>query len=242
MEPEELLLELAREVSVCQKCPLSQTRLKAVPGEGAVGARLMFVGEGPGENEDREGRPFIGAAGKFLNQLLRSAGIERRDVFITNIVKCRPPQNRVPASDEVAACRDYLDAQIAIVQPKIICPLGGPSLNRLLGSQWKISKVRAQVFRKSGIIYIPLLHPAAALHREELRPTLEADILRLKELINRDIREDEITDLPSDSPCAAEAQGKAEGKSAAPQGGRKKDEPQAEAQTLSLLQLLESQE
>ena len=228
MEPEELLQELAREISVCEKCPLSQTRLKAVPGEGEVGARLMFVGEGPGENEDRTGRPFIGAAGKFLNELLRAAGIERSDVFITNIVKCRPPQNRAPLVDEVAACRDYLDAQIAIVQPKIICPLGGPSLNRLLGPQWKISKVRAQVFRKSGILYIPLLHPAAALHRSELRPTLEADILKLKELISRDIREDEITDLPSDSLCGegGEASGKAK---------KEKDEPQ----TLSLFSLTE---
>lgn len=233
MEPEELLLELAREVSVCEKCPLSQTRIKAVPGEGSVGARLMFVGEGPGENEDREGRPFIGAAGKFLNQLLRAAGIERRDVFITNIVKCRPPQNRAPLADEVAACRDYLDAQIALVQPKIICPLGGPSLNRLLGPQWKISKVRAQVFRKSGILYIPLLHPAAALHRAELKPTLEADILRLKELINRDIREDEITDLPSDSPCSAA------GDASVQSGGKAKQELKDEVQTLSLFSFTE---
>ena len=187
LEPEGLLHELAREIAVCEKCRLCQTRTKTVPGEGGAGARLMFVGEGPGENEDRTGRPFVGAAGQFLNELLRQAGIDRSDVFITNIVKCRPPQNRVPQADEVLSCRDYLDAQIAIVQPKIICPLGGPSLNRLLGPQWKISKVRAQVFRKSGILYIPLMHPGAAVHQSELRPTLEAGVQKLQQPIRRDL-------------------------------------------------------
>ena len=199
MQPELLLLDLAAEIRTCPKCRLCETRTHAVPGEGDVRARLMFVGEGPGQNEDETGRPFIGAAGKFLNTLLRQAGIEREDVFITNIVKCRPPQNRTPLADEVAACRDYLDAQIALVEPMFICPLGGPALSRLLGPSLKISQARAKVFRKSGILYIPLFHPAAALHRQELRPQLEADIQRLKELIGREIREDEITELASDT-------------------------------------------
>jgi uracil-DNA glycosylase family 4 len=200
MQPDLLLRDLAAEIRTCPKCRLCETRTHAVPGEGDVRARLMFVGEGPGQNEDDTGRPFIGAAGQFLNVLLRKAGIEREDVFITNIVKCRPPQNRVPLADEVAACRDYLDAQIAIIEPKIICPLGGPALSRLLSPSLKISQVRARVFRKSGILYIPLFHPAAALHRKELQSTLEADILKLKELIGREIREDEITDLAPDAP------------------------------------------
>ncbi len=190
-----LLEELADEIRVCPKCRLCETRTHAVPGEGNAHARLMFVGEGPGAREDESGRPFLGPAGAFLSSLLEKAGIAREDIFITNVVKCRPPQNREPLVDEVAACRDYLDAQIAIVQPKIICPLGNPALHRLLGPQFKITQARCKVFRKSGILYIPLFHPAAALHRQQLQPTLEADILKLKELIARDIAESEITDI-----------------------------------------------
>ena len=181
-----LMEELADEIRVCPKCRLCETRTHAVPGEGNAHARLMFVGEGPGAREDESGRPFLGPAGAFLSSLLEKAGIAREDIFITNVVKCRPPQNREPLADEVAACRDYLDAQIAIVQPKIICPLGNPALHRLLGPQFKITQARCKVFRKSGILYIPLFHPAAALHRQQLQPTLEADILKLKELIARD--------------------------------------------------------
>lgn len=195
MNPAQLLEELADEIRVCPKCRLCETRTHAVPGEGSAHARLMFVGEGPGAREDATGRPFLGPAGAFLNSLLEKAGIAREDVFITNVVKCRPPENREPLGGEVAACRDYLDAQIAIVQPKIICPLGNPALHRLLGSHLKITQARCRVFRKSGILYIPLFHPAAALHRQELQPTLQADILKLKELIARDIDESEITDI-----------------------------------------------
>jgi DNA polymerase len=166
-----------------------------VPGEGNENARILFVGEAPGENEDKQGRPFVGAAGKLLNKLLVQAGIERSDVFITNTVKCRPPQNRVPLGDEIEACNDWLMAQIAVIAPKIICTLGSPALKTLLGPTLKISEVRCHVFRKSGILYIPLYHPAAALHRPPLLTTLQNDILHLKELINRGIREDEITDL-----------------------------------------------
>lgn len=190
-----MLEELADEVRTCPKCRLAETRTLAVPGEGSHTARIMFVGEGPGENEDKTGRPFVGAAGKVLNDLLARAQIDRSDVFITNIVKCRPPQNRVPLIDEVEACNDYLMAQIAIIEPKIICPLGGPALQTLLGPNLKITQARCKVFRKNGILFIPLFHPAAALHRKELMDTLQRDIQTLKELINRDIREDEITDL-----------------------------------------------
>ena len=135
MEKARLLEELAAEIKVCPKCRLSETRTHAVPGEGSANARIMFVGEGPGENEDKTGRPFVGQAGKLLNKLLEEAGIEREDVFISNIVKCRPPGNRVPAADEVEACNDYLMAQIAITEPKFICPLGSSSLKTLLGAE-----------------------------------------------------------------------------------------------------------
>lgn len=190
-----LLHELAEEIKVCPKCRLAETRTLAVPGEGSATANLMFVGEGPGEKEDLSGRPFLGAAGQYLNTLLAQAGIERDEVFICNVVKCRPPGNRDPVADEIAACNDYLMAQIAIVEPKIICPLGSPALKTLLSPDLKISKVRCKVFRKNGILYIPLYHPAAALHRQELQTTLQQDFMKLKELLNRDIEEDEITDL-----------------------------------------------
>lgn len=195
MDKIRILDELAAEIRVCPKCRLAETRTKAVPGEGSPTARIMFVGEGPGENEDKQGRPFVGAAGQLLNTLLREAGIDREDVFITNIVKCRPPQNRVPLADEIEACNDYLMAQIAVIEPKIICPLGSPSLKTLLGPDLKITQAHCKVFRKSGILFIPLYHPAAALHRAELMSTLKADIQVLKELINREIGEDEIIDL-----------------------------------------------
>jgi uracil-DNA glycosylase len=190
-----ILDELAIEIRTCPKCRLAETRTNAVPGEGSGTARIMFVGEGPGENEDKTGRPFVGAAGQFLNQLLCQAGIAREDVFITNIVKCRPPMNRVPLEDEVEACSDYLMAQIAVIEPKFVIPLGGAALKTLLGPQLKITQSRCKVFRKSGILYIPLFHPAAALHNSRLVETLQADIQTLKELLARDIRDDEITDL-----------------------------------------------
>jgi DNA polymerase len=197
MDKLQLLTELAAEIKVCPRCRLAETRTLAVPGEGSASARIMFVGEGPGEREDQTGRPFVGQAGQFLNGLLEKAGIGREDVFITNIVKCRPPGNRVPLVDEVEACSDFLMAQIAIIDPVFVVPLGGASLQTLLGKHLKITKVHCQVFRRSGVLYIPLFHPAAALHNPSLVKQLQADIMVLKELINREIREDEITDLPS---------------------------------------------
>ena len=191
----ELLEELANEIRVCPKCRLAQTRINAVPGAGDPSARILFVGEAPGENEDKTGKPFVGQAGKVLTKLLESAGIAREDVFITNTVKCRPPENRVPLADEIEACNDWLNAQIALIEPKIICTLGSPALKTLISPKLKISEVRCKVFRKSGILFIPLYHPAAALHRPPLMETLQNDILVLKDLINREIREDEITDL-----------------------------------------------
>lgn len=190
-----LLQELGEEIKTCPKCRLAQTRTNAVPGEGSPRATLMFVGEGPGENEDKTGKPFVGQAGKFLNSLLERAGIARDEVFITNIVKCRPPENRVPLEDEVVACSDYLMAQIAVVEPKFVIPLGGAALKTLLGKELKITEARCKVFRKSGILYIPLFHPAAALHRSQLVETLQADIMTLRQLLDRELRDDEIIDL-----------------------------------------------
>lgn len=195
MDKLRILHELSDEIKTCPKCRLAETRTLAVPGEGNTQARVMFVGEGPGENEDKTGRPFVGAAGQFLNGLLEKAGIARDEVFITNIVKCRPPNNRVPMDDEVEACSDYLMAQIAVIEPKFVIPLGGSALKTLLGAEFKITQSRCKIFRKSGILYIPLYHPAAALHNSKLVETLQADIVTLRELINRDLRDEEITDL-----------------------------------------------
>ena len=195
MEKLQILEDLANEIRVCPKCRLAETRNNAVPGEGNVNARILFVGEAPGEKEDLQGRPFVGQAGKLLNKLLDRAGIDREDVFITNTVKCRPPGNRDPLPDEIMACNDWLMAQIAVIQPRIICSLGNPALKTLLGPDLKISTARCKVYRKSGILIIPLYHPAAALHRPPLMETLQNDILVLKDLINREIREDEIIDI-----------------------------------------------
>ena len=195
MDKIQILEDLAAEIRVCPKCRLAQTRIHAVPGEGNVHARILFVGEAPGEKEDNQGKPFIGAAGKVLSKLLDSAGISREDIFITNTVKCRPPENRVPLQDEIMACNNWLMAQIAIIGPKIICTLGNPALKTLIRPDLKISTARCKVFRKSGILFIPLYHPSAALHNGGLMKTLQNDMLVLKDLINREIREDEITDI-----------------------------------------------
>jgi uracil-DNA glycosylase family 4 len=225
MDTLSILQELSVEIKTCPKCRLAETRTHAVPGEGSPRASIMFVGEGPGENEDRTGRPFVGQAGKFLDELLQKAGITRDEVFITNIVKCRPPQNRVPLEDEVEACSDYLMAQIAVIEPKFVVPLGGSSLKTLLGPDMKITQARCKVFRKSGILYIPLYHPAAALHNVKLVETLQADILTLKELINRELRDDEIIDL---SPKVKKP------KTEEPSPRREEKKPEPPEQTLSL--------
>jgi len=186
-----VLEQLHAQILECRKCPLWKTRRNAVPGEGRFDAEIMFVGEGPGNQEDKEGRPFVGPAGRFLNYLLEIAGLRREDVFITNVLKCRPPdwrdpeKVRRPTQDEIDACREYLMAQIALIKPKIICLLGDVALKTLLDRSMSISKVHAQAFVKSGIVYVPLYHPAAALHKESLKETLSSDMLKLKEIIDK---------------------------------------------------------
>lgn len=195
MDKLRLLEELADEIRVCPKCRLAQTRTHAVPGEGTVTARIMFVGEGPGEQEDLSGRPFVGRSGQLLTRELENIGIARADVFITNIVKCRPPQNRVPMPDEIEACQDWLMAQIALIEPKFIVPVGGPSLQTLVSKDLRIMKSRGQVFRKDGILFIPVLHPSAALRSPTTMGQFKEDLANLKDYLGREIREDEITDI-----------------------------------------------
>jgi len=178
-----LLETLHQQIRVCTKCPLAQGRANAVPGEGSPQAKVMFVGEGPGAEEDKQARPFVGPAGKLLDELLLHAGLAREDVFITNIVKCRPPGNREPLPEEVAACKPYLISQIALIRPAVICPLGGPALKTLLGKDLQIGKLHAQALRQRGMLYVPLYHPAAALHKGNLRQTLFDDMRALKRML-----------------------------------------------------------
>jgi DNA polymerase len=179
----EELLELHGRIRECTACPLHQTRIQAVPGYGPVTARIMAVGEGPGETEDREGKPFVGAAGQLLTRLLESAGLDRRDIYITNIIKCRPPGNRDPEPEEVEACSHFLDEQIAMLQPQVILVLGRHALVRLLPGAGGISRLHGQRVRRGDRVYVPLYHPAAALYNASLMETLESDMRLVREYL-----------------------------------------------------------
>src|SRR3981081_1082115 len=155
MSSEDILREVAVEVSTCSKCNLCKGRTKAVPGEGNSNARILFIGEGPGFHEDKQGRPFVGPAGQFLDELLGSINLKRSDVFITNVVKCRPPNNRDPLPEEIAACDNYLDRQIAAIQPHVIRTLGRYSMGKFFGSE-KISAIHGRARKKDGYICIAM--------------------------------------------------------------------------------------
>jgi uracil-DNA glycosylase family 4 len=177
------LAVLNSEVETCTKCELQKSRIKAVPGEGPENAAIMFVGEGPGQNEDQQGRPFVGAAGKLLTELLKTIGLDRSEVFITNIVKCRPPNNRAPRRSEVEACSGYLTRQIRLVNPRILCPLGTPAISSLLGEDYSATKSHGKPIRRENMIVLPMYHPAAALYDASLKGTLESDFHILKSLL-----------------------------------------------------------
>lgn len=183
MTAEETLAQLAKEVSVCTKCALHESRKKSVPGDGPANAEIMFIGEGPGFHENEQGHPFVGASGKFLDQLLAQAGVTRADVFIANVVKCRPPDNRDPSTDELAACDAYLEAQIKTINPSIIVTLGRISMGKFF-SGVKISAVHGQMQKVGERYVIPMFHPAAALHQSALKPAILADFAKLPELLN----------------------------------------------------------
>ncbi len=176
------LADLAKEVSICKRCALAQGRTRAVPGEGPEDAAIMFIGEGPGFHEDQQGRPFVGAAGQFLDELLQSIGLKRDEVYITNVVKCRPPGNRDPLPEEIAACQSYLDRQIALIKPKVIVTLGRYSMARVFPNE-KISAVHGKARKAGEIVYVPMFHPAAALHQPALRKTVEEDFAKLSRIL-----------------------------------------------------------
>lgn len=178
----EALVALAAQVKVCSKCPLAGSRTHAVPGEGPASAALMFVGEAPGYHEDRLGRPFVGASGKLLEELLAGIGLHRRQVFITNVVKCRPPENRDPQPLEIEACAPYLDRQIELIRPKIIVTLGRHSMNRFFPGQ-SITRIHGQVRREGEVVYVPMFHPAAALRNPQWMEAMRQDFTRLGALL-----------------------------------------------------------
>jgi len=175
---------LAAEVVRCTRCLLHQGRTKAVPGEGPENADIMFIGEAPGFHEDQQGRPFVGAAGKFLDELLGSINLKRKDVFIANVIKCRPPGNRDPLPEEMEGCKPFLDRQIELIQPKLVVTLGRFSMARAFPKA-RISRIHGQPRKIDGVVYYPMYHPAAALHQPSLRRTVEEDMLRIPELIER---------------------------------------------------------
>lgn len=176
------LTELHKRILVCTDCALSQSRTKAVPGEGPDNAEIMFVGEAPGWHEDQQGRPFVGQAGQLLDELLKSINLKRANVFIANMVKCRPPGNRDPLPGEIQACRKFLDEQLLTIRPKVIITLGRHSLGRFFPGE-TIGKVHGTSKKGNGVIYFAMYHPAAALHQQALRKTLEADILKLPQVL-----------------------------------------------------------
>ncbi|MCY1156511.1 MAG: putative uracil glycosylase superfamily protein [Nitrososphaera sp.] len=179
------LEKIAANVRGCPLCKLSRSRKNAVPGEGQLSAKIMFIGEAPGRSEDEKGRPFVGAAGRILDELLKKAGIERSEVFITNIVKCRPPNNRVPKEDELTACRPYLDRQIALIKPKVICILGRTAYSSLLGGS-SITANRGKIVERAGQKYFLTFHPAAVIYNKGLLSALEADLKKLAVEINKE--------------------------------------------------------
>ena len=191
------LQDLAKSLHNCQRCKLAKLgRSQVVFGVGNPLASIMFVGEAPGANEALKGEPFVGAAGKILNDLLQSADLSRDDIYIANVIKCRPPENRDPELDEVEICKPFLLQQIQLIRPKLVCTLGNWATQTLLERKVGITKVKAQAFYMKDFVLFPLLHPAAALHQGGLLDTLKADFKKLKEFLDRNTK-------PAESASAA---------------------------------------
>jgi uracil-DNA glycosylase len=206
------LQELANSLRNCQRCKLATLgRTQVVFGVGNPHASIMFVGEAPGFNEDQKGEPFVGAAGKLLNDLLASAGLSRDHIYIANVIKCRPPNNRDPEPDEVETCKPFLLQQIQMIRPKLVCTLGNWATQTLLERKVGITKVKAQAFYMKDFVIFPLLHPAAALHQGNLLATLKEDFKKLKEFLDKHTKPAEPTaaapaapTLQIDNPQAAQ--------------------------------------
>jgi DNA polymerase len=180
LESKKALNEVAGQVAVCTRCQLHYSRKKSVPGEGPENAEVLLIGEGPGFYENEQGRPFVGAAGKLLDELLARGGVKREEIFVTNVVKCRPPGNRDPLPEELAACGDYLERQIEAINPRVIVTLGRYSMARFLPNA-RIGESHGQPVWLHERMIVPMYHPAAALHQPTLKTTLERDFARLGE-------------------------------------------------------------
>ena len=176
------LAELYEAIRTCTLCPLSRGRTLAVPGEGPEDAEIMFIGEAPGFHEDQQGRPFVGAAGQYLDELLASINLSRKEVYICNVIKCRPPNNRDPLPEELAACRPYIEKQIALIKPKIIVTLGRFSME-LAFPGVTISRVHGIPKKVGDIVYYPMFHPAAGLHQPKFRSLIEEDFRKLPQIL-----------------------------------------------------------
>ena len=178
------LKQLYAEIARCQKCEIARLRTHTVPGEGAENAEVLFIGEAPGFHEDQQGRPFIGAAGQFLDKLLASINLDRNKVYIANVIKCRPPGNRDPLPEEISNCRPYLDRQIALINPKMIVTLGRFSMAMFFPGK-TISKIHGTSQTENGVVHFAMYHPAAALHQQALRKELEADIKKIPLILEK---------------------------------------------------------
>lgn len=191
------LTQLYDQIRVCQKCSLAQGRTNTVPGEGPENAAIMMIGEAPGFHEDRQGRPFVGAAGNLLDELLATINLKRNEIYICNVLKCRPPQNRDPQPDEMDACKPYLDKQIELIRPKIIITISRFAMARWFADK-KISEIHGKPKKFGDLVVLPMYHPAAALHQPSLRRTLEEDFKKipgiLKELAT--LKEEVVEDAP----------------------------------------------
>jgi len=184
MSDEAQLEKLAKQIRACTKCELHRSRKNAVPGEGPAHAEIMFIGEGPGAREDEQGRPFVGASGKFLDQLLEQAGVTRADVWITNVVKCRPPGNRAPMPDEAATCKPFLEREIAIVQPAVIVVLGNTAMKNLLDTREGITRMRGRFLDYKGIKVMPTFHPAYLLRDPSKKRETWEDLKKVRDYLD----------------------------------------------------------
>ena len=173
--------QLMDEIYACEKCRLCQTRTNVVPGEGSAHARLMFIGEGPGRDEDLQGRPFVGRSGELLTRMIRGIGIEREEVYICNVVKCRPPQNRNPEPDEAAACLNYLRAQVGLVRPQVVVLLGKIACRYALQQEVSVMRQHGQWFERKGVWFIPTYHPSALLRNPALKRDSWDDFQKIRE-------------------------------------------------------------
>jgi len=191
------LEKIAKDITQCERCSLYKTRTNVVPGEGPCDAEIFFVGEAPGREEDLQGKPFCGQAGKFLDELLDKIGLKREEVFIGNVVKCRPPGNRDPLPEEIESCAHFLEEQIKTIKPKLIVTLGRYSMNYFLPTL-KISRDHGKAYRKNNQVYFPVFHPAAALYRNELKEMIINDFKKIPKILE-EIKKNEVKDISAEN-------------------------------------------